>query len=420
MTSDTLHVVHPRAAGLDVHKMRVTATVRLCSAQSGAPRVQTKTFNAFAEGLGEMVGWLGEHQVQAATLEATGIYWVAPFEALEDAGIVAYLVHAQHVKQLKGRKTDVSDSMWLARVCQFGLARASYVPSREFRRLRPLSRYRRQLIADRSRIRNRVQKVIDRGGVRIGGVLSELFGVNGRRVLDRVARGCPKEEILASLDARVARKLAALDKALAFDLDPNSRWLLRDLLEAYDSLTERVAMVGREIEAGVKPFDDQVRLLETVPGVDRASACAIVIEIGADLSAFAQAKHLAAWAGVCPGNRESAGKRCQAPTRQGSKVLRSVLVECAHGAVRTHDCQFRGYHQALSVRRGYRRAIVATAHKMLRVMFAILRDATPYRDPFTDYEAMMVKRNAPRWVRMLQHHGVLQRMADGTMRIHFA
>lgn len=420
MMSDPLHVVHPRAAGLDVHKMQITATVRLCPARGGEPVVQTRTFNTFAEGLGEMVGWLGEHRVQAATLEATGVYWIAPFEALEDAGITAYLVHAQHVKQLKGRKTDVADSVWLARVCQFGLARASHIPSREIRRLRPLTRYRRQLIAERSRVRNRVQKVIDRCGIRIGGVISDLFGVNGRRLLDGLAREDSQQAILASLDTRMARKLTALGKALAFELDPNSRWLLRDLLHAYDSLTERVVMIGREIEAGVQPFSDRVRLLETIPGVDRASACAIMVEVGTDLSSFPKAKHLAAWAGLCPGNRESAGKRHHAPTRRGSKVLRSVLVECAHGAVRTHECQFRGYHQALTVRRGYRRAIVATAHKMLRVIFAILRDGTPYRDPVTDYEAMLVKRNAPRWIRLLRHHGVLQRGPDGTMRIHFA
>ena len=418
--ADGASTQQPRAAGLDVHKMQITATVRLCPAGGGEPVVQTRTFNAFAEGLGELVGWLGEHRVQAATLEATGVYWIAPFEALEDASITACLVHAQHVKQLKGRKTDVADSVWLARVCQFGLARASHIPSREIRRLRPLTRYRRQLIAERSRVRNRVQKVIDRCGIRIGGVISDLFGVNGRRLLDGLARGDSQQTILASLDARMARKLTALGKALAFELDPNSRWLLRDLLHAYDSLTERVAMAGREVEAGVQPFADRVRLLETIPGVDRASACAIMVEVGTDLSSFPKAQHLAAWAGLCPGNRESAGKRCHAPTRRGSKVLRSVLVECAHGAVRTHQCQFRGYHQALTVRRGYRRAIVATAHKMLRVIFVILRDGTPYRDPVTDYEAMLVKRNAPRWIRLLRHHDVLQRGPDGTMRIHFA
>ena len=171
--SDVLHVVHPRAAGLDVHKMQITATVRLCPEDGGEPVMHTGVFSALGEGLERLVNWLGGYEVEAAVLEATGVYWLAPFEALEDAGIAPQLVHAQHVKQLRGRKTDIADSEWLACVCQFALARPSHVPPRAFRQVRPLTRYRRQLVADRSRVRNRTQKVIDRCGVRVGGVLTD-------------------------------------------------------------------------------------------------------------------------------------------------------------------------------------------------------------------------------------------------------
>ena len=418
--SDVLHVVHPRAAGLDVHKMQITATVRLCAEAGGEPVMHTGVFSALGEGLERLVNWLRGYEVEAAVLEATGVYWLAPFEALEHAGIAPRLVHAQHVKQLRGRKTDIADSEWLACVCQLGLARASHVPPRAFRQIRPLTRYRRQLIADRSRVRNRTQKVIDRCGVRVGGVLSNLFGVNARRILDGLVEGLEREAILDSLDARVGTKLAALGQALALDLDPHSRWLLGELLEQYDSLTERLERLERQIETALAPWDKSLRLLQTIPGIDRGSACAILAEVGPDLSPFARSQDLAAWAGVAPGNHESAGKRRAARTRRGSPVLRAVLTECALGAARTRDCQFHTFHRTLTARRGYKRATVATAHKLVRTLFAVLRDAKPYHDPDTDYEALLVKRNAPRWIRMLQHHDVLQTLPDGKLRVRFA
>ena len=418
--SDVLHVVHPRAAGLDVHKMQITATVRLCPRDGGEPVMHTGVFSALGEGLERLVNWLGGYEVEAAVLEATGVYWLAPFEALEDAGITAQLVHAQHVKQLRGRKTDIADSEWLACVCQLGLARPSHVPPRTFRQVRPLTRFRRQLIADRSRVRNRTQKVIDRCGVRIGGVLTDLFGVNARRILNGLVEGLEREVILDSLDANVSAKLAALGQALAFDLDPHARWLLADLLGQYDALSVRLERLDQQIEAALAPWDESLRLLQTVPGVDRRSACAILAEVGPDLSPFARSQDLAAWAGVAPGNHESAGKRRATRTRRGSPVLRAVLTECALGAARTRDCQFQTFHRTLTARRGYKRATVATAHKLLRTLFAVLRDGKPYRDPQTDYEALLVQRNAPRWVRMLQHYGVLQTLPDGTLRVRFA
>ena len=199
MMTDNLHVVHACAAGLDVHKMQITASIRICVPGGGTPQVETRTFEALASGLSEMVAWLRERAVDAAVMEGTGIYWVAPFEALEAAGILVALVNARQVKQLKGRKTDVADSVWLARVCQFGLASPSHVPPKAFREMRALTRYRRTLIGQRSRVRNRTQKVLDRSGVRIGGVLSDIFGMNGRRVLDGLAEGLEPDAILASL-----------------------------------------------------------------------------------------------------------------------------------------------------------------------------------------------------------------------------
>ncbi len=408
MMTDTLHVVHARAAGLDVHKMQITASVRLCAPGAGEPQVETRTFEALASGLDAMVAWLRERSVDAAVMEGTGIYWLAPFQALESAGIRATLVNARQVKQLKGRKSDVADSVWLARVCQFGLATASHVPPKAFREMRVLTRYRRTLISQRSRVRNRVQKVLDRSGVRVGGVLSDVFGRNGRRILDGLARGVDPEAILASLSYHVAHKLQRLGDALSLELSAVERVVLCDLLGEHDAVLERIEALDRDIDSGLEPWRERIALLQTIPGIDRPSASAILAEVGPDLDAFASAERLAAWAGVCPGNDRSAGKRRSGRARMGNKALRAVLVECAHAAARTHGCQFRGYHKALMVRRGYKRAIVATAHKLLRVLYVVLRDARPYHDPEADYEALMVRRNAPRWIRMLHRYGLIE------------
>ena len=311
-------------------------------------------------------------------------------------------------RQIKGRKTDVADSVWLARVCQFGLATASHVPPKTFREVRVLTRYRRTLVGQRSRVRNRVQKVLDRSGVRVGGVLSDVFGANGRRILDGLAQGLDPDAILASLSHHVGHKLERLGDALRLELSAVERLVLCDLLREHDALQERIQRLDRDIDSGLEPWSEYITLLQTIPGIDRPSACAILAEIGPDLEVFGGAERLAAWAGLCPGNDRSAGKRRSARARRGNKTLRAVLVECAHGAARTHGCQFRGYHKALMVRRGYKRAIVATAHKLLRVLYVVLRDARPYHDPEADYEELMVRRNAPRWLRMLQRHGMIE------------
>ena len=408
MKTDSLHVVHARAAGLDIHKMQITVSIRICAPGGGEPRIETRTFEALPSGLDEMVAWMLDQEVGGAVMEGTGIYWLAPFEALEAAGIAVSLVNAHQVKQLKGRKTDVADSVWLARVCQFGLASPSYVPPKAFRDARVLTRYRRTLVGQRARLRNRVQKILDRRGVRVGGVISDVFGRNGRRILDGLAEELDRDQILSSLSYHVQHKLERLGDALSLSLNASDRLVLRDLLFDHDTLEERIATLEGEIADCLALWEDRIVLLLTIPGIDRASAYAILAEVGPELDVFGSSEHLAAWAGLCPGNGESAGKRRKVQTRRGSKTLRTVLVECAHGAARTRGCQFQGYHKALMVRRGYKRAIVATAHKMLRVIYVVLRDGTPYHDPEADYEALMVSRNAPRWIRMLRRHGFIE------------
>ena len=407
MCTDDMHVVCARAAGLDVHKMHVTATVRLCEAGSGPARTATREFSALPDGLRAMTEWLCGHGVTAAAMEGTGVYWKAPLEALEDAGIQADLHHAQQVKQIRGKKTDVNDSLWLARICQFGLALPSYVPPRLFRQLRQLTRYRRKLVDERSRARNRVHKTLDHDGLRLGGVLSDIFGVNGRRILDGLVAGHSPRYILANLTHHVAAKLAPLTQALAATLDPLALFALQIQMEAVDRADTALVALDKRIRTVLADYQRSLLLLQTIPGIDYGSACTILAEIGPDLGAFRKACSIGPWAGVAPGNNSSAGKRRSGRARKGNPTLRATLAECAHGAVRTKSSQFYGHHRMLAGRVGYKRAILASAHKLLRVIHAVLRDDRPYTDPDIDYEKLVVERNAPRWLRMLTRHGFL-------------
>ena len=406
---DALHVIHPCAAGIDVHKMQVTATVRIARGKADA-EIHTREFSALPRGLSELADWLRDHGATAAAMEGTGVYWEAVFDTVAVAGIRPLLLHAQHVKQLKGRKTDVADSIWLARVCQFGLCSPSMVPPKAFRELRRVARARRKVVAERTRTRNRIHKIVDGAGLRVGGVLSDLFGVNGRRILDGLVAGKGRSEIMASLSSHVSRHAATLRDALEGELTRTDRFLLRDQIRLLDQAGERLAEYDAVIDEGLAGHRTEVKLLTTIPGIDHRAASAIIIELGPDISVFPTARCCAAWAGLAPGNNESAGKRRSGRVRKGNQALRSLLIECAQAAARSNHCQFKGFHRALTVRRGYKRATVATAHRMLRIIHCMLSTGELYRDPETDYEALMVMRNAPRWFMMLRKHGLM----DGT------
>ena len=292
--------------------MQITATIR--SWTSGTePQIETRVFSALASGLLLLTQWLVGLRVTGAVMEATGIYWEKVYDLLSEAGLDVKVVNAQHVKQLKGRKTDIADSIWLSRICQFDLASPSLILPKLFRDLRGLSRYRRTLIEQRAQKQLRIQKVLDRNGVRVGGVLTKITrGVNGRRILNGIAAGEERDAILAAMTRHVRKKFALLGDALSFEVDEHSRWILSDLLQQFDLDTDRIDTTSRRIEEALSPFETLVRLLETVPGVSRDSAMAILIELGPDMSVFPSARHCAAWAGLCPGNNESAR---QAPQR---------------------------------------------------------------------------------------------------------
>ena len=252
-----------------------------------------------------------------------------------------------------------------------------------------------------------MHKTLDHDGLRLGGVLTDIFGVNGRRILDGLVAGHSPRHILVNLTHHVASQLTPLTQALAATLDPFALFTLRMQLEACDRASAALAMLDERIATALADYQRPLRLLQTIPGIDFGSACTILAELGPDLGAFREARHLSAWAGVAPGNNSSAGKRRSGRARQGNPTLRATLAECAHGAARTTSSQFYGYHRLLAGRIGYKRAILATAHKLLRVIHSVLRHDRPYTDPAIDYEKLVVERNAPRWMRMLTRYGFL-------------
>ncbi len=417
MMNDALHVVLPRAAGFDVHKMEIAATVLLCG-WPGEPVCETRSYSVLPPGLEELVGWLVGHEVSAAAMEGTG--WRAPWDRLSEVGIEAQLLHAQHVKQLRGRNTNIEDSRWLARVCPFGLGRPSLVPDRTFLALRSLSRHRRSLVQERARVRNRVQKVIDRAGVRIGGIISDVFGVNDRIMLDGLIAGDPLEAILGRLSRHVSGKLAALDSALSFTLADCEREPLKDLVSAETEPQKRLQAVEAMMLERLEPHREALEILQTMPGIDRVAAASILAETDPDMSVFGSAQDFAAWAGLSPGYNQTAGKRRHGATRIGSRHLRATLVEAAHAAARTRNCQFACFERTVAARRGSKRALIATAHKIAWILYGMLRKGVPYRDPGIDYEALMVDRNASRWLRQLGQFGIVGPCDDGSLRVNWA
>ena len=420
MVNDELHVVHARAAGLDVHKMEITATVRLSGA-GGPPAAETRRFEALPSGLRELAGWLRGLGVSAAAMEGTGVYWEAPHDALAEAGIEVQLLHAQQVKQLRGRKTDIADSRWLARVCQFGLGQPSFVPAREFRELRVLCRHRRTLVGERSRVRNRAGKVVDRSGARVGGVISDIFGMNGRRILDGLVDRLGRDAILETLSSHVRDKVDRLGDALTAAMSDADRVVLGDLLRQHDAVERRIGRwTGRSRRASRRTrtgcaccrrsrASTPSRRPRSSPRPDRtrrACSAAPTAWPPGPASAPATTRAPASAAAPAPAPAPATCAACWSPARTAR--------------ARTRTSQFHAYHGAIAGRRGHKRAIVATARKLARVIYAVLRDGKPYRDPAVDYEALLVKRKAPRWIAKLREFGILERHDDGTVTVNWA
>jgi len=318
-------------------------------------------------------------------MESTGIYWRAVYYLLED-DFTCWLLNAQHLRNVPGRKTDVADSAWIAQLVEHGLVRPSFVPPREIRQLRDLTRYRKAMIQERTREAQRLEKILQDAGIKLSSVASDILGVSGRAMVTALVEGTHDPEILASLARGALRKkLPALKDALEAHFRSHHAFIASEILAHIDYLDEAIERLSGEVEKVISPFAEQVALLDTIPGVNRRTAETLIAEIGADMGRFPTHRHLASWAGMCPGNNESAGKHRSGKTRKGSKWLRHALVESAGAAARTRGSYFSAQYARLKGRRGHKKAVIAVGHSILIVAYHVLERGQPYSELGEDY-----------------------------------
>jgi transposase len=314
-------------------------------------------------------------------MESTGVYWKPIYNLLEGSDLTLLVVNAQHIKAVPGRKTDVKDAQWIAELLRHGLLRGSYIPDRPQRELRELVRYRRSLIQERSRVVNRIQKVLEGANVKLASVISDITGISGRAMLKALAQGVTDpQELAAMAQGRLRSKVSALAAAAEGLMGPHQRMMLQSQLRHLEFLQEEVEQLDQEVEGRLVAETEAIDRLDQIPGMGRRMAQEMLAEIGADMSRFPTEAHLASWARLCPGNNESAGKRWSGATGRGNPWLRSALVEVAWAAIHTRDSYLGAKYRRLASRRGGKRAILAVAHSILKVIYHLLQDRSSYRE----------------------------------------
>jgi transposase len=394
-----------RCCGLDVHQATVVACLLVGRAHQ-KPRREVRSFGTKTRELMQLRDWLRDNNCTHIGMEATGIYWKPVYAVLEDDFEVV-VGNAHHIKNVPGRKTDVKDSEWIADLLRHGLIAKSFVPPKPIRELRELTRYRRKLVESRSAERNRLQKLLETANIKLASVASDVFGVSGMAMLKALVRNDSTPQEMAQLaKKRLRQKLADLELALEGKVEEHHRFVLEIQLRRLEQLDEHIAKLDERIDLKLAPYREHHTRLAGIPGVDRVLAGVIIAELGTDMSVFKSGAHLAAWAGVCPGNNESAGKRKRSEARKGNVHLMTALVEAAHGASRTKGSYLKDKFFRLKARRGYQRAAVAIAHKILRAAYMMLSTGTDYRDLGDAYlDAIDTTRVTTNLVRRLQRLG---------------
>lgn len=412
-----LGVLYERVCGLDVHKKVIVASLRILDPRAGTVHITRRSFGTMTADLLELRGWLAEAKVTHVAMESTGVYWQPVFNLLE-GHFETWVVNAQHIKKVPGRKTDMKDADWIAQLLQCGLLKPSFVPDRQQRELRDLTRQQTKLVQQRNAVDNRIQKVLETANIKLGSVASDVLGVSGRKMIEALIAGEKDVTVLAELAQKKLRdKIPQLQRALTGELTEHHCFLLQQLLGQYDFLEKEIARTSERLGAVAPPsFRAAVEQLDAVAGVGERGAKALLAETGTDMSRFPTHKHLASWAGQCPGNHESAGKRRSGKTPAANRHLDAVLTEMAHAAVRTKNSYFKAQYHRLAGRRGKKRAIGAVKHSLLVTVYFMLRDDKPYKDLGVDYFDKLNPQQSIRYhVRKLQELGQeveLSPMAD--------
>lgn len=370
-----------RGAGIDVHKETVVVTV-----QGKGIQTMTRTFGTFTADLVEMKTWLKENEVTHVAMESTGVYWKPVINVLgEDFKVI--LVNARHIKNVPGHKTDKKDSQWIAKLLLAGLLKGSFIPSRAIRRLRDLTRYRTQVTRMLASEKNRLLKILEDTNIKLSSVLKDVFCVSGRRILAVIIgnENYEVEALLVLMDKKVKASKTDILKALNGKVDEGHRFMLKIIMDHILALEKQIETIDQEIKKESGPYSKELALLQTIPGVGETVAICMIAEIGVDMEQFASHKHLSSWAGMSPGNNESAGKNRSGRTRQGNKWLKTKLVEAAWAASHTKDTYLRGKYRSLVGRKGPKKAVIALGHKILISVYHMLKEQKTYQELGQEY-----------------------------------
>lgn len=379
-----LEAVLERCCGLDVHKKTVTACL-LIGPLNQPPREMVATFATTTKGLLELRDWLEDHGCTHVAMESTGIYWRPVYNILEGA-VTILLVNARHMQNLPGRKTDINDAQWIARLLRWGLLKPSLIPPRPIQQLRDLCRYRKKLGEMAASEKNRVHKVLEDANIKLASVATDIFGVSGQAMLEALIAGDFSPEQMAEMArGKLRQKLPQLIEALDGRMEEHHRFLVATSLEVMACLYQAMANVHMRIEEKIRPYQEQVELVKSLPGVDTITAQHAFVEMGGDIRVFPSDGHFASWIGICPGNHESGGKQKSGRTRKGNRYLAGLLVRAGRAAGRSKGTYANAFYHRLARRRGKQRAAVATGHHLGRAMYHVLDKGKPYQDLGADY-----------------------------------
>ncbi len=397
--------MHKRVIALDVHQAKITACA-VVEHDDGRVDVTKRNFGAFKRDRRALAQWSLQIKPEVVVMQSSGVYWKSPFAALEAVGIIAWVVNARHVKAVPGRKTDMADAQWPATLARAGLLRASFIPPIDFRQLRLVARQRQKRVGMCSAEKNRLHKVLVDAGTRINVLVADIHGQSARAMVKALIAGQPMHEVM-DRRGRLRASREQLCEALSTEqFSTVHRFVAQEIVQHIEQIEQRIARMEQYLLDGLRAWQPQLNLLQTIPGIDIQGAAMLLVEIGADMAVFGSAERLASWVGICPGNNESAGKRKSGRIRRGNAWVRRLLCEFAQAAARTR-CALKAKFDSLAARKGHKRSVVALAHKMLRSIYAMLASGTHYQDRSVDYEALSVARNAPRWIKMLRKHGFM-------------
>jgi len=376
-----MQVVYECCCGIDVHKKMIVACLN-----KGGKR-ELRQFGTMTSELKGLCDWLLESQCEMIAMESTGAYWKPLYNLFEIKALSAIVVNAAHMKALPGRKTDVKDAEWIADLLRHGLLKASYIPDRDQRELREIARYRKSMVEERARELNRLQKMLEGANIKLDSVVKNINGKSSRKLLNRIIADQPMtaEDVSGLLHGSMQKKLNQILLAIDGFTTPLQRRLLAQVVNHIDDMTRRIADLDTLILDYMKQYEQAIAAIDDLPGIGRRSAEIIIAEIGIDMSRFPSAAHLCSWAGVCPGNNESAGKRYSGRITKGNKALKTTLVECAKAARNVSSSFFSAQYQRISIRRGKNRATVAVAHSMLIAIYHVLKDGVAFVDLGVDY-----------------------------------